>query len=126
MKCSYGLEALGISNQVVQDILASYIAPGQCCFANQISMLLQNPEPTATGLLVFPPCLLRYFDIKYKQVIQPNKYCHLKSNGNMTIYELQLNLTTTYIPTPIDVYNNNSLLFFQGAFLKVLNGIIGK
>lgn len=117
MTCSYHVQ--GIPDSFVQQVLAGSITKFGCCFANQIALLVQNPIKTA---LVFPPCLLRYFSVNAKQ-IKPANFCTHKANGNMTVFEFNLNITSTLqnIPPPINVYDTTSILTFQAYMIKLLN-----
>lgn len=67
-------------------------------------------------MAVFPPCLLRYFNVNFKK-ISPATLCSAKANGNMTVYELQVNVTGTSTPPPVDVYNTQSCIYLYFSFI---------
>jgi hypothetical protein len=117
MTCEYHIP--GVFDYQVQSMLASRVAKLGCCFANQIGMLTQNPIKPPP--LVFPPCLLRYFSVNAK-TISPSTYCTYRANGNITVYEFNMNITNAAGGlTPVDVYDSSSLLIFQGIIIGVLS-----
>lgn len=100
-------------------LIASKVAKVGCCFGNQVAMIVQNPIKSA---LVFPPCLLRYFSVNAK-TISPSTFCTKNANGNMTVYQFVMNITSlngASLP-PVDVYNMTSILHFQAVLIKVIS-----
>lgn len=124
MTCQYDIP--GYSNEQYQIRIAEAIEKVGCCFGNQISMITQNPV-SSNAIVVFPPCLLRFLEINYQNTISPSLYCDKYSNGNMTIFEFNLNITSTVTTTlpPVDVYNTLSILTLNGVILTALENVIG-
>lgn len=117
LTCQYNFN--GIPDYVIQSVLAGGVAKLGCCFGNLIGMLTQNPLKPPP--IIFPPCLLRYFSVNAK-MISPSTYCTHKANGNMTVFEFNMNITnpTGGLP-PVNVYDETSLLILQGVIIGVLS-----
>lgn len=132
--CSY------LNQPGVGPSLCSAFQSTGCCFGNIIALVDQN-QVSASNLKVFPPCLLRYLSTACPASANPTAMCTLGANGNMTVVQAKLTLTTaaatanansikflpnmynliaTTAPPCLSAAANCALLYLQGALVGSL------